>query len=206
MPKKNSDHESLPVMVPRNCKPLSVVTSDRVQRLRERLQDVLRDLRKTTSSRRSTSRPAPEPEGFHAVVAQAACSLCQGYCCRNGGDEAFLDARTIARLRQANPTLTDEALIRLYAGRVPVEAYQDSCIFHGRSGCTLDRSMRADVCNTYFCRGLGDFVRSHARPEPTIVIAGEGETMRVSSVLTPSSELTEQRGRTKRSTAFGPGE
>src|SRR4051812_14459108 len=115
-------------MVPRNCKRLMAVTPDRVQRLRQHLQDVLRDLRETKGAHSSNSRVAPEPAGFHAAVAQAACSLCRGYCCRNGGDDAFLDDRTIARLRQANPTMTDKALISLYVGRVPGEAYRDSCI------------------------------------------------------------------------------
>ena len=147
--------------------------------------------RKTEGVRRSSPRNAPAPAGFHAVVAQAACSLCRGYCCRNGGDEAFLDTRTIGRLRQANPTMTDDALINLYIGRVPVEGYRNSCIFHGRKGCTLDRSMRADVCNTYFCRGLGDYVKSDAAPEPTIVIAGDSEKTRVSQVLTPPRILAE---------------
>ena len=40
----------------------------------------------------------------------------------------------------------------IYLARVPAAAYQDSCIFHGKRGCTLDRSMRADICNTYFLR------------------------------------------------------
>ena len=189
MPKKPPDHESLPVIVPRNGKHLTAVTPDRVQRLRRHLQDALRDRGANTGVQ--SSRASPEPTGFHAVVAQAACSLCRGYCCRNGGDDGFLDARTIGRLRQANPTMTDDALINLYIGRVPVEGYRDSCIFHGRKGCTLDRSMRADVCNTYFCRGLGDYVKSDAAPEPTIVIAGDSEKTRVSQVLTPPRILAE---------------
>ena len=88
--------------------------------------------------------------------------------------------------------MTDAALIKLYAGRVPIEGYQGSCIFHGRNGCTLDRSMRADVCNSYFCRGLSDYVRSRATPEPTIVIAGDGDATQVSPVLMPP-ELVGQR-------------
>jgi hypothetical protein len=64
------------------------------------------------------------------------------------------DDRTLARVRLANPEMKDRALLRLYLNRVPSMAYRDSCIFHGKEGCTLDRSMRADVCNTYYCGGL----------------------------------------------------
>jgi len=49
--------------------------------------------------------------------------------------------------------------------------------------------MRADVCNTYFCRGLGDYMRSRAKLEPTIIIAGDGEKARVSPVLTPPTHI-----------------
>src|ERR1700722_13055372 len=86
-----------------------------------------------------------EPAGFAALVAESACSLCKGWCCRNGDDDAFLDDPTLARVRLAKPDATEAALLRLYLGRVPDAAYQDSCIFHGKYGCTLDRSMRADV-------------------------------------------------------------
>src|SRR4051794_2944945 len=111
MPRRVPDHESLPVMVPRNYERLITITPDRVQRLWQHLQDTIRDLRKAKRVHTLPSRLAPAPEGFRAVVAQAACSLCKGYCCRNGGDDGFLDSRTIARVRLADPTMTDAALI-----------------------------------------------------------------------------------------------
>jgi hypothetical protein len=45
--------------------------------------------------------------------------------------------------------------------------------------------MRADVCNSYFCGGLGAYVKSCDRATPAMVIAGEGDKMRTSSVLMP---------------------
>jgi hypothetical protein len=39
-------------------------------------------------------------------------------------------------------------VLRLYLDRVPLVAYRDSCIYHGKMGCTLERSMRANVCNS----------------------------------------------------------
>jgi hypothetical protein len=80
--------------------------------------------------------------------------------------------------------MTERALLRLYLQLSPV-AYRASCIFHESRGCTLDRSMRADVCNSYFCRGLGTFPKSRDHETPTVIIAGEGEKIRTSPVLMP---------------------
>jgi hypothetical protein len=81
--------------------------------------------------------------------------------------------------------MSERALLRLYLDRVPSATYRDSCIFHGKRGCALDRSMRADVCNTYYCGGLGAFMKSNDTAMPTVVIAGEGDKMRTSPVLVP---------------------
>ena len=171
--------------MPRNGKPLVAVSAGRVQRLREHLIGILKDLRKANHLERFASPLRPEPTGFPALVARSACSLCKGWCCRNGDDDAFLDDRTLARARLDRPDMTERALLHLYLGRVPPVAYRDSCIFHGKAGCTLDRSMRADVCNTYYCGGLGAFMKSQASPAPTVVIAREGDKMRTSLVLHP---------------------
>ena len=187
MPRKPRaiDDDSHPVMVPRNDKPLVPVSGERVRRLREHLIDILRDLRKMPHLERAASPLRPPPAGYRAVVAEAACSLCRGHCCRNGDDDAFLDERTLARVRLANRNATEGALLRLYLNREPASAYRDSCIFHGKHGCTLDRSMRADVCNSYYCGGLGAFLQSEEEPSPTVVIGREGKNMRTSAVLIP---------------------
>jgi hypothetical protein len=135
------DDESQPVMVPRNDKALVAILPERVQRLREHLIQQLGDLRVAKHLDRIASPERPEPAGFFATVARSACSLCKGWCCRNGNDDAFIDDRTLARVRVAKPELTERALLRLYLDRVPALAYQDSCIFHGKQGCTLPRSM-----------------------------------------------------------------
>ena len=187
MPRKQRviDNDSLPVMVPRNDKPLAPVTRERVQRLREHLTGILHDLRKAKHLERFATPLRPAPAGFPALVARSACSLCKGWCCRNGDDDAFLDDRFLARVRLAKPDATETALLRLYLSRVPDAVYQGSCIFHGKHGCTLDRSMRADVCNTYYRGGLGAFIKSKDAFGPTVVLAGEGEKMRESATLTP---------------------
>lgn len=173
------------MMVPHNDKAMVAVSPERVRRLLEHLSRELDDLRKAKRMDRLASPETPGPTGFAGTVAHSACSLCRGWCCKNGGDDAFLDDRTLARVRLAGPEMTDHAALRLYADRVPPMAYRDSCIFHGKSGCTLDRSMRSDVCNTYYCSGLDAFIKSNADPAPTVIIAGEGDGIRTSAVLVP---------------------
>ena len=172
-------------MVPRNEKPLVPMPAERVRLFREHLDRELADLRKAKHPERMAKPVCPEPTGFAARVVQAACTLCKGFCCRNGGDHAFLGDWTLAGARRDNPGLTDEALRQLYLDRVPPASYRGSCIFHGERGCTLDRSMRADVCNRYFCGGLGHYLELHDPAGPTVVIAGEAKKMRTSPVLVP---------------------
>ena len=175
------DDESLPVIVPRSDKVLVPMSATRVRRLREHLRAALHTMQ---DPKCSASPLRPEPQGFAARVARTACSLCRGWCCRNGGDDGFLDDRTMARVRIARPDMDARAMLRLYIGRVPEAAYKDSCIFHGKRGCALDRFLRADVCNSYFCGGLGAYMKTCAAV-PTRVMAGESDNMRTSPVLVP---------------------
>lgn len=178
------DDDSLPVMVPRSDTVLVPTSASRVRWLREHLIEAWQELRKAKHPERRASHLRPEPSAFAARVARTACSLCKGWCCGNGGNDAFLDDRTMARVRIARPGIDDRAVLRLYLDRVPAVAYRDSCIFHGKQGCTLDRSLRADVCNSYYCGGLGAYMKTSAAV-PTKVFAGEGDKMWTSPVLTP---------------------
>ena len=120
-----------PVIVPRNDERLAAVSRERKQRLHEHLIKELADLRKAKHLEHFASPERPEPAGFAARVAKTACSLCKGFCCRNGGDDAFLDDRTLARVRLAKPALTEGALRSLEAvGRTAatkVTAFTDGC-------------------------------------------------------------------------------
>jgi len=183
-PDRYTDEDSLPVMVPRNDKALVAIAPERIQRLREHLIETFRELRRAKHPGLFASSVRPQPNGFAARVAHTACSLCKGWCCRNGDDDAFLDDRTLARVRLATPGMSEHAIFRLYLDRVSPVTYRESCIFHGKNGCTLDRSMRADVCNNYYCGGLGAYMKTGAAA-PTKVFAGEGDKMRTSPVLIP---------------------
>ena len=185
--KLNADAEddSSPVMVPRNDKAVVPTSNERVRRLRKHLVVALRALRTIKNHKRSVSPLRPEPEGFAGRVARAACSLCKGWCCRNGADHAFLDEVTMARVRRARLTLDAPTVLRLYLERVPEVGYEGSCIFHGKQGCTLDRSLRSDVCNSYFCDELESYMADGDAVRPTMIIAGVGDKMRTSPILVP---------------------
>jgi hypothetical protein len=130
----------------------------------------------------SASPVRPAPEGFVGEAARAACMLCRGFCCKGGGEHAYLDERVMARVRQAQPELDARTVMRLYVERVPAIGYEGSCVFHGTKGCTLDRSLRSDVCNSYFCNGLGSHVTGDGSAVDVMVIAGEGADMRTSVI------------------------
>jgi hypothetical protein len=172
------------VMVPLNQRVLAPMPAERARRIREHLVRSLRELRTLKQPEHNATPLRPEPAGFAGTVTRAACALCQGFCCKGGGEHAYLDARDLARVRHARPELEARAVIRLYTERVPAEGYEGSCVFHGPQGCTLDRSLRSDVCNSYFCSALRDFVAT-ADGAASVVVTGvgaDGET-RLSPVL-----------------------
>jgi hypothetical protein len=173
------DDEAVPVIVPRNDRSLVPTSPERIRRLREHLERLFISMRPAEPASMVRARL----EGFAARVAITACSLCRGWCCLNGADDAFLDEATLARVPPGLMSATE--VIEMYLRRVPDVGYEDSCIFHGAVGCTLDRSMRSDVCNSYFCGGLHSFIASAEASGPTVVISGEFDRMRLSPVLEP---------------------
>jgi hypothetical protein len=84
-----------------------------------------------------------------------------------GGTHAFIE--TIARLRAENPGLSGRQAVRLYVDQVAPLAYRNSCLFHGATGCTLDRSLRAELCNRYYCNGLEAFLKADVATDVTVV-------------------------------------
>jgi hypothetical protein len=173
------------VMVPLNRRALAPTDRERVRRLRRHLVQSLRGMRVMKRPVESASPLRPEPEGFLGRVARAACKLCKGWCCKGGGEHGYLDERVMARVRHARPELDARSVIRLYTERVPAIGYAGSCIFHAESGCTLDRSLRSDVCNSYFCTGLGNLVKTGQAPSGALIIAIQDGETHLSQVLAP---------------------
>lgn len=74
----DADDETLPVIVPRNDKPVVPISPERVRWLRKHLIVALRAWRTPKACEHSISPLRPQPEGFAARVARTACSLCKG--------------------------------------------------------------------------------------------------------------------------------
>ena len=170
-----------PVTVPAYAGVLAARSPQRMRALRRHLIEAMRDAREMKRAGQVKREPAREPEGFRGDVARQACALCNGWCCSKGGDQAYLDERTMARVRQSRPELDARAVLRLYAEAAANPAYAGSCVFHGARGCTLDRSLRSDLCNAYFCNGLTAWLRRTDLPGEVAVITRSGATVRLRS-------------------------
>lgn len=173
------------VTVPRNDRVLAAIAPDRIRKLREFLAEAIRAVRTMKPASPSDTPPLPQPKGFAARVARTACALCRGACCRDGGEHAYLDDQTMARVRRARPDLNARGVLRLYLDRVPEAGYDGSCVFHGEKGCTLDRSIRSDICNDFYCGGLEAFLTRGEHTQPVVIVAGKGDKTRKSPVLIP---------------------
>jgi hypothetical protein len=161
---------------------------ERIRRLKRHLIESLRALRVARHPKRLVRPVAAPPEGFVALVTRTACATCRGHCCKGGGEHAYIDERTMARVRHAYPDLNAGAIIRLFLDRVAPESYRGSCLFHGPMGCTLGRGLRADLCDGYYCDGLREFLRQTTAPDRVRVIATRGGQTRRSRVLTPKPD------------------
>jgi hypothetical protein len=173
------------VKVPRNDSGLVPLSSERTKRLRRHLVMLLFASQAAPNAASPKLPERPELSAHKARVTSSACALCNGTCCKNGEDEAFLDMGAIMRVRRANPELPAEEVIQLYVRQLPELVNEGSCIFHGARGCTLDRSLRSDLCNGYFCPSLNAYLKSDALDGPIMIVAGEGQFSRASPVLTP---------------------
>ncbi|MSP00846.1 MAG: hypothetical protein EXR07_07335 [Acetobacteraceae bacterium] len=157
----------------------------RVRALKKHLIGALRDLRVAKRPDKLIQTPTREPTGFTATVLAAGCATCQGHCCMGGGEHAYIDERTMARVRSDHPGLPEGAVIRLFLDRIAPLSYRASCLFHGPEGCTLGRGLRAELCNAYYCNGLRDFLKLGPVSGPVRIVAARDGRERRSPVLRP---------------------
>jgi hypothetical protein len=178
--------ETVLVTVPLFDETIEPPPPGRVRALKQYLVNSLRQLRAAKRPERLIQKTTPEPTGFTATVLAAGCATCKGYCCKGGGEHAFLDDRTMARVRRDNPDLDARAIIQLYMARIAPLSWRASCLFHGPDGCTLGRALRAELCNAYHCNGLLDFLKATPAPERVQILAARNGRERRSSILAPS--------------------
>jgi hypothetical protein len=109
--------------------------------------------------------PQPPSPDLSAVLG-GACATCKGYCCRSGGDRAWLTVGTMQRYMDAHPGVGPGDVLEAYAAHVRAETVRDSCVYHQPDGCSLPRDLRSDICNRYFCDGLQGFRRDLSDEDP----------------------------------------
>jgi hypothetical protein len=163
------DTQTIPqIDVPGQRVALEPPSPARVRALKRHLIESLRDLAAARRPERLVQKRQPEPGGQTAEVLRQACAHCAGSCCMAGGTHAFIDERTLARVHAEQPTLTARALLGAYVTSVAPLSYRGSCLFHGPLGCSLDRPLRAELCNAYYCNGLQTYL-DHPAPPGSVV-------------------------------------
>jgi hypothetical protein len=171
---------SLIVRVPANERGLEPVTEARRAAFEAHLSLVIAEAL-------AGARPELEELSFLAdPLVAAVCAVCAGACCLNGGDRAYLDARTLARFFAEHPDASPAVAVDAYLAHVGPEAYVRGCIFQSARGCTLPRPLRADLCRTFECASLRAATRRIAG-EPTrraLVLASDdaGRVVRLAIV------------------------
>lgn len=88
-------------------------------------------------------------------VYESACELCRGKCCLQGySAQAFISENTIRRqLAHIDEDHLRELYMR-YIQLIPDFSHENSCLYHSKTGCSLPRSMRSEICNDYLCEHL----------------------------------------------------
>lgn len=151
---------SVPVVVPVPVMPGRVVhlPARRRRAFLRRLIGVLREVWSepgpVASVAATPSDGAPSDTAARARFLAVACATCRGSCCQVGVDHAFIDASVLRELRRREPDVPPIEWFSRYRRRLPEQAFNDSCVFHTRTGCALPRSLRSSICEQHLCRDL----------------------------------------------------
>lgn len=108
-----------------------------------------------------------------------ACHACGGWCCNDGGEHAYLKPEFIKQVLNKNPDLSPAELFRRYIRALPKQSVEDSCVFHGPQGCTMERRFRSHTCNTYRCRALVQLLESGKENVTIVANDDQGNFTRV---------------------------
>ncbi len=121
-----------------------------------------------------TVKTSNEIDGTVSTLNRMICGICEGRCCINGGDKAYLKPQTIERYMREYPELSPEQVFNRYAEKMSEQTHIDSCINHTDKGCILPREMRSDTCNDFYCDAVKKFNRAFSEqetpPEGAVVI------------------------------------
>ncbi len=110
----------------------------------------------------------------HGSRIEAACMLCHGHCCLNGGpSNAFLTVEDVNRYRRENTNASRQDVRDTYFAMMPEETVLLSCVFHGPEGCTMPRTMRSDLCNSAVCSSQRHLIDGEAAGDEAAVLVAE---------------------------------
>lgn len=176
---KTTPQPLLPVALPAQQRPLVPLPSARKALFREHLAGVVREAFEETAAAGSLplapAEDAASCQDEMLPVLLAGCAVCQGRCCLQGGDRAYLTADAIRRYRTRHPQATAEDVRRAYEAHLAERTYEDSCVYHQAQGCGLPRELRSDTCNGFECQELADLRReAQASGEAILLVALDG--------------------------------
>jgi CDGSH-type Zn-finger protein len=147
-------------VVPALQRPVSPLPEERRPTIGNHLNGLIAEIREKQIAYADDPPYESEPAAVHngnseplPVVGQA-CAACQGNCCVQGGDRAYLDVETIPRFLKKHPELEAADLVEWFLSHVEAYTYEDSCIYHGVNGCSLPRDARSTTCNGFECTGV----------------------------------------------------
>ena len=181
----DADDRIATLVVPAQRHGIVTVTPERRRRLQRHVVSMLR----SAGPMGEPGEPKPDPPD-PTPVGIAACTACQGACCGCGGERAYLTEATMQRVA-SELRLSSAQMLRRYLASVPREAVRGSCIYQGAQGCTLDRAIRADKCNRYYCAPVRGFLCHAPVPETrdVLVMAVQDDVLRDARVVRPEHAL-----------------
>lgn len=168
-------------VVPRNTTPSRPASKKRHARFLKHLRDRIHASHEATPEiiAHHWEQPDELPADVGALFG-AACAACRGWCCKGGGEHAFINVRTMYDYRAQHPHMSDEDIVEAYRAYLPERSLPTGCVYQASRGCTLPREMRAAICNKHLCHGLIKALSQHTEGPPLTglhILHREGTTI-----------------------------
>jgi hypothetical protein len=173
-------HQAFQVFaLPAQQRPLVSLPENRKASFREHLELIVQEAFADTDSAETPSlSPAEENANGQdetSPILRAGCAVCQGRCCLQGGDHAYLTVDPVRQYRVQHPQATAQDVYREYDSRLGERTYENSCVYHQQQGCRLPRELRSATCNSFECEELAELHRdARASGEALLLVALDG--------------------------------